>query len=626
MPRKFGTEVGGVNTRTALITVPYSQTTTVTNKYVVSEVASLVAASTSGYSGGDEIVVVGVGAPYDGTWKMNNSITGTEFKYTISGQADLPNSTLAITNSYLVSNVATIVVADTTGYAGSDHITVSGLASAFNGSFFVTAVTPTTITYPKTNADIPNTTAVITNATLSGNVATLTTADTALYGGTDAVVVAGVGSPFDGPFTLSSITGTTFVYALTHADVLDTTANVLNQSLTSNVATLTVADTSLFGATETIKVSALGAPFDGVHTMTSKTGTTLVFPCTASNVPDTAVPIVNKVLTTNMVTLTTTGSTAAFTAADPIRVTGLGAPFDGLFTLDSKGASTLLYAVTNADIPDTAIVITNRTISANVATLTTASTAGFSTSDLVHVFSLGAPFDGVFTLTGTTGTTLTYALTNADILDATLTVTNKALTSNVATLTVASTTGYIPTDSIVVAGVGGDFDGTFTIVGVTGTDISYNCTGADVPSAIATGTILHNYAGGCRHRYAGSCNKYTPAGRVMKNFAGTVQKAIAGSVQKYATGTVQKQPTLLAGSDTARYEVKITNLDGSNDVFLGTSKYVVADGTSPGTGQYVGFPVIHLTTFTEECSVSPIYAIAKTAACKVGVWVSRATT
>jgi hypothetical protein len=72
----------------------------------------------------------------------------------------------------------------------------------------------------------------------------------------------------------------------------------------------------------------------------------------------------------------------------------------------------------------------------------------------------------------------------------TATVTNKALTSNVATLTTSAAHGLAVGMEIVVAGVDATFNGTYTIATVpTTTTLTYAKTAADVPSAAATGTI-----------------------------------------------------------------------------------------------------------------------------------------
>lgn len=69
------------------------------------------------------------------------------------------------------------------------------------------------------------------------------------------------------------------------------------------------------------------------------------------------------------------------------------------------------------------------------------------------------------------------------------TVTNKALTSNVATLTTSAAHGFVVGDTVVVSISDATFDGTYTVTAVpTTTTFSYNKTAANVTSTSATGT------------------------------------------------------------------------------------------------------------------------------------------
>lgn len=74
----------------------------------------------------------------------------------------------------------------------------------------------------------------------------------------------------------------------------------------------------------------------------------------------------------------------------------------------------------------------------------------------------------------------------------TATVTNKELTSNVATLTTAAAHGMAVGMEIDVADVDSTFNGTYEITAVTSTTLSYAKTAADVVSTAATGTITSN--------------------------------------------------------------------------------------------------------------------------------------
>jgi hypothetical protein len=71
----------------------------------------------------------------------------------------------------------------------------------------------------------------------------------------------------------------------------------------------------------------------------------------------------------------------------------------------------------------------------------------------------------------------------------TASISNKELTSNVATLTTSTDHGFESGDSVTVTGVDGTFDGTYTILATpTSTTFTYAKTAADVATSAATGT------------------------------------------------------------------------------------------------------------------------------------------
>jgi hypothetical protein len=90
-----------------------------------------------------------------------------------------------------------------------------------------------------------------------------------------------------------------------------------------------------------------------------------------------------------------------------------------------------------------------------------------------------------------------YASTVSTI---TRTVSNKALTSNIATLTTSASHTYLVGDVVVVSGVDATFNGTYNIIEVpTATTFTYAKTAANVTSAVATGSA----AVSARRKFAG---------------------------------------------------------------------------------------------------------------------------
>ena len=74
----------------------------------------------------------------------------------------------------------------------------------------------------------------------------------------------------------------------------------------------------------------------------------------------------------------------------------------------------------------------------------------------------------------------------------TATITNKALTSNVATLTTSAAHGMAVGMTAEISGVDATFNGAYTITAVTSTTFSYAKTATNVTSQAATGTVISN--------------------------------------------------------------------------------------------------------------------------------------
>jgi N4-gp56 family major capsid protein len=71
-------------------------------------------------------------------------------------------------------------------------------------------------------------------------------------------------------------------------------------------------------------------------------------------------------------------------------------------------------------------------------------------------------------------------------------ITNKALTSNVATITTSAAHGIFVGEAIKVIGVDATFNGTFTVTAVTSTTISYAKTASNVSSAAVSDGVVSN--------------------------------------------------------------------------------------------------------------------------------------
>jgi hypothetical protein len=127
--------------------------------------------------------------------------------------------------------------------------------------------------------------------------------------------------------------------------------------------------------------------------------------------------------------------------------------------------------------------------SASPAVAGTGTVTNTGTAYAPVVLQVAGPITGPATIFNeTTNETITIISSLRGIL--TPTVSNKALTDNVATLATSAAHGLLAGDQVVVSGVDSTFNGTFTILTVpTATTLTYAKTATNVVSAVATGTI-----------------------------------------------------------------------------------------------------------------------------------------
>lgn len=88
-------------------------------------------------------------------FKAGNSIVGANLNHGFWG--DIDQTLATISNISLTTNVVTITTSVSHGFTTNQRITVSSSVTAVNGTYTITSVpSGTTLTYAKTNADIPS--------------------------------------------------------------------------------------------------------------------------------------------------------------------------------------------------------------------------------------------------------------------------------------------------------------------------------------------------------------------------------------------------------------------------------------------------------------------------------------
>ena len=199
---------------------------------------------------------------------------------------------------------------------------------------------------------------------------------------------------------------------------------------------------------------------------------------------DPAAAVTTRARTSNVATLGITydPSSPIFKVGDSVVIANTGlTSMNGTKTITAvtgnATSGTISFANTGSNITteqastEYSKAISNKELVSGVATLTAAS-HGFVTGETVVVAGVDATFNGSFTITGTTANSFSYAKVAADVTSQpattafTSSVTNREVTSNVATITTSAAHNFNIGESVVISGFTGlaaPLNGTFTI-------------------------------------------------------------------------------------------------------------------------------------------------------------------
>jgi len=381
------------------------------NEDTLEDIVTLTTTTAHGYLQGDTVEISGLAeSDLNGDFTITEVPTSTTFKYSL-----FPLNaaiTKAIVAKKLVSNVATIYTKEAHGFVVGNTVFIKDVDSVFDGNYTITAVpTPTTFTYAKNRS----TARTVTGAILVSNTATLTTTEPHGVVEGEDVTISGLDQNYDGSYTVTSVpSATTFSYTKTRTDA----RAITSRSMTNDVATITMSAPHGFVQNELVEVSGMDR-------------------------------------------------TATQTAI------GFENAFNGTFTIKSiPSSSSFTY-----DVPrlfSSAITTTSR--SGNVAAVTVAESISAFVGDTVVIQDLANnSYNGTFTITAVLSST-TYVFASAGTDEAPIGVSTGKITLLSAEPAIAVVVGgnfdlvfvrehsFIVGESVVVSGLGSDYNGTYTVL------------------------------------------------------------------------------------------------------------------------------------------------------------------
>lgn len=175
------------------------------------------------------------------------------------------------------------------------------------------------------------------------------------------------------------------------------------------------------------------------------------------------------------------------------------------------------------------------------------------------------------------------------------TVSNKALTGNVATLTTSTSHGYTLGDVVTITGVDATFNGTFiiTAIGGSGTTFDFNKTAANVTSASATGTATVNksrrWAGFARDASDGVWKLFKDSSAKPTTTVNFSNASLVYDAAKVGAATADTITALTSITSTAGTNaLKDLTVSGSASSFGGT---IAGNAIFSGNPTFSGTPV-----------------------------------
>jgi hypothetical protein len=348
------------------------------------------------------------------------------------------------------------------------------------------------------------------------------------------------------------------------------TETVTNKALTNNVATLTIGAND-FRVGMPVVVTGVDATFNGTYTITARTSTTFSYAKTASNVTSTAASgtaVAGKTGAGNLVIATGAKGTAN-------KIIFAAGGFDsGLTQMEITPDENVHIEI---DTPSTSASTGALTVVGGVGVQGDMNVAG--DVSIVGNLSFGGGSTSAENLTVTNPLVFVGAGNNADTQDlglvgeysatvtvSTATVNNKALASNVATLTTAAAHNFLVGDRITVAGVDATFNGTYALTAVTSTTFSYAKTNANVTSAAVSPTGTADAV--TRRRYAGVARDASDS--KMKFFQNATTTP---------SSTVNFAEAGLSYADVVMDDIEVDQITATGNLAVGTDRLTVDTST-----------------------------------------------
>jgi len=265
-----------------------------------------------------------------------------------------------ITSAYLRSNTAYIITTAAHGLSNGNSVRIFDMGTPFDGTYTIADATSNSFTYSKTASNTSTTvngyailnsaydgTNGLTTTNLSGAInaigATSSNVTVTNSGNTNVAVTISITGPMTGPAYIKNITTGQTIRVVKNLRDTSTTATVTHRARTAQVTTLTTSAAHNFFVGDVVTAADL-AISNGDKTITGVTTTSVSY-------LDPGVAITSAVLSSNLVTVA--APSHGFVNDNSVYIYGLGAPFDGTYTVTRINDDSFSYAKTSEDVATT---------------------------------------------------------------------------------------------------------------------------------------------------------------------------------------------------------------------------------------------------------------------------------
>ena len=397
-------------------------TKNVVAKKLVSNVATVFTSEDHGFSVGNSVFLKDIDSVFSGSYTLT-AVTARSFSF-----ARDRSTARTVTGAVLISNIATLTTSEAHGFVEGEDVTIVGLDQNYNGTFTITSVpSTTTFSYSVTRTNARG----IASRSMDDDVATIVMSETHGFSVNEVVAVSGMErtanqvalgfeNPFNGTFIIKSLpTTSSFTYDVPRLY----SSSITTTSRSSDVASITVAESIQANVGDYIVVDNLpNNSYSGTFQIKAVlSSTTYVFDSLGADEAPIGVATgrvrlisirpFSAVVAGGLFDITF-GGTHNFIVGERVDVFGLGAPYDGFYTvldvpqfnvIRLNGAGKPAIDVSRVTPP-----ISLRARTGSTVTITTSVSHNLTNGQYVRVVGLDAVLNGTWIATVTGANTFTY--------------------------------------------------------------------------------------------------------------------------------------------------------------------------------------------------------------------------